>query len=110
MLDIRSAFGSLAASAYIDQGRSLDFNRPHAHDPTERVPDIDLLVPRVSLERIKPYIDDVQQDCKVFDDFMHARKRRYPVFMASKRAWVGLLDTLRRRFPGAEAPRAAPRE
>jgi hypothetical protein len=25
---------------------------------------------------------------------MHARKRRYPVFMASKRAWVGLLDTL----------------
>jgi hypothetical protein len=185
-------FGSLAASAYIDQGRSLDFNRPHAHEPTERVPDIDLLVPRASLERIKPYIDDVrhsdfpvkidtfwaeswidlrpdaeysylthrevrlpvrtelfspckaqllgqeittldprtllglygtvgvlrkqdvpritglikaiasgaapsrftEQDCKVFDDFMHARKRRYPVFMASKRAWVGLLDTL----------------
>ena len=185
-------FGSLAASAYIDQGQSLDFNRPHAHEPTERVPDIDLLVPRASLERIKPYIDDVrhsdfpvkidtfwaeswidlrpdaeysylthrevrlpvrtelfspckarllgqeittldprtllglygtvgvlrkqdvpritglikaiasgaapsrftEQDCKVFDDFMHARKRRYPVFMASKRAWVGLLDTL----------------
>ncbi len=185
-------FGSLAASAYIDQGRSLDFNRPHAHDPTERVPDIDLLVPRDSLERIKPYIEEVrngdfpvkidtfwaeswvdlrpdaeysylthrelrlpvrtelfspckarllgqefttldprtllglystvgvlrkqdvprvtglikgiasgtapsrftEQDCKVFDEFMHARKRRYPVFMTSKRAWVGLLDTL----------------
>lgn len=185
-------FGSLAASAYIDHGRSLDFNRPHAHDPTERVPDIDLLVPRDSLDRIKPYTEEVrnsdfpvkidtfwseswvdlrpdadysylthrdlrlpvrselfspckarllgqefttldprtllglystvgvfrkqdvprvtglirgiasgaapsrftEQDCKVFDDFMHARKRRYPVFMTSKRAWVGLLDTL----------------
>jgi hypothetical protein len=185
-------FGSLAASAYIDQGRSLDFNRPHAHDPTERVPDIDLLVARDSLDRIKPYIEEVrnsdfpvkidtfwaeswvdlrpdaeysylthrelrlpvrtelfspckarllgqefttldprtllglystvgvfrkqdvprvtglirgiasgtapsrftEQDCKVFDDFMHARKRRYPVFMTSKRTWVGLLDAL----------------
>jgi hypothetical protein len=49
-------FGSLAASAYIDEGRLLDFHRQHAHDPTERVPDIDLLVPRDSLDRIKPYI------------------------------------------------------
>jgi hypothetical protein len=185
-------FGSLAASAYIDEGRSLDFHRQHAHDPTERVPDIDLLVPRDSLDRIKPYIEEVrnsdfpvkidsfwaeswvdlrpdaeysylthgdiriparselftpckarllgqefttldprtllglyntvgvfrkqdvprvtglisgitsgttpsrftEQDCKVFDDFMHARKRGHPVFMASKRAWVGLLDKL----------------
>jgi hypothetical protein len=34
------------------------------------------------------------QDCKVFDDFMNARKRGHPVFMASKRVWVGLLDKL----------------
>ena len=185
-------FGSLAASAYIDEGRSLDFHRQHAHDPTERVPDIDLLVPRDSLDRIRPYIEEVrnsdfpvkidtfwaeswvdlrpdaehsylthgdiriparselftpcqarllgqefttldprtllglystvgvfrkqdvprvtglangiasgatpsrftEQDCKVFDDFMNARKRGHPVFMASKRAWVGLLDKL----------------
>lgn len=185
-------FGSLAASAYLDEGRSLDFHRQHAHDPTERVPDIDLLVPRDSLDRIKPYIEEVRnsdfpikidtfwaeswvdlrpdaehsylthgdirvsarselfapckarllgqefttldprtllglystvgvfrkqdvprvtglvngiasgatpsrftaQDCEVFDDFMNARKRGHPVFMASKRAWVGLLDKL----------------
>jgi hypothetical protein len=185
-------FGSVAVSAYIDQGGSLDFDRPHAHDPTERMPDIDLLVPRDSLETIKPYIQEIrhgnfpvsidtfwtecwidwrpsaqasylthkqlrlpvptelfspckarllgqeittldprtllhmygavgvfrkqdvpriiglteviesgdaasrltEKDCRVFGVFMQARKDRYPLFFASKRAWVGLLDAL----------------
>lgn len=192
-------FGSLAAHAYIDEGRSLDFNRPHAHDPTERVPDIDLLVPRSRLHMIRPFIEAVEngdfpvhidtfwsecwvdlrpnaeysylthrqlrlpvrtelfspararlfgqeittldprtllglygtvgvlrkkdvprvtglidaiasgaapsrfteQDSKVFDDFMHARKRGYPAFVASKRAWAALTGNL--PAPAAQA-------
>jgi hypothetical protein len=49
--------GSLAVSAYVDQGASADFDRPHARDEAERMPDIDLLVPRDSLPRVKAYAE-----------------------------------------------------
>jgi hypothetical protein len=48
-------FGSVAASAWTDQGASLDFDRPGARDPAERIPDIDLLVPRASLPAVRAY-------------------------------------------------------
>src|SRR6266851_3617163 len=35
-----AVFGSVAASAWIDRGVSLDFDRPGARDPAERIPDI----------------------------------------------------------------------
>jgi len=50
-----AVFGSVAAAAWIDQGTSLDFDRPGAREPAERIPDIDLLVPRASLDRVKGY-------------------------------------------------------
>jgi hypothetical protein len=50
-----AVFGSVAVTAWIDGGVSLDFDRPGARDPAERIPDIDLLVPRASLDRVKRY-------------------------------------------------------
>lgn len=47
--------GSLAVSAYVDGGRSLDFDRGGAADPTQRIPDVDLLVPRDKLTPVKEY-------------------------------------------------------
>jgi hypothetical protein len=49
--------GSLAVSAYTDQGRSIDFNRPGAYDRTQRMPDIDLLVPRDSAAKVRAYAE-----------------------------------------------------
>lgn len=50
-----AVFGSVAAAAWTDRGASLDFDRPGAHHPSERIPDIDLIVPRASLNRVKGY-------------------------------------------------------
>lgn len=47
--------GSLAVAAYTGDSQRLDFSREHAHDPTQRVPDIDLLVPRTALPLVHPY-------------------------------------------------------
>lgn len=47
--------GSLAVSAYVDGGHSLDFDRSGAADPTQRIPDVDLLVPRDKLAPVKEY-------------------------------------------------------
>lgn len=47
--------GSLAVTAYADEGRSLDFDRDGAADPTQRMPDVDLLVPRDRLALVKSY-------------------------------------------------------
>lgn len=54
-------FGSVAASAWIDQGVSLDFERPGARDPAERIPDIDLLIPRGSLTAVQRYARAVRR-------------------------------------------------
>ena len=45
----------MAVAAWTDQGASLDFDRPGAHHPAERIPDIDLIVSRASLNRVKGY-------------------------------------------------------
>lgn len=50
-----AVFGSVAASAWLDQGAALDFNRPGARHPAESIPDIDLLVPRASLDWVQGY-------------------------------------------------------
>ena len=50
-----AVFGSVAATAWTDHGASLDFDRPGAHHPAERIPDVDLLVPRASLDMVKHY-------------------------------------------------------
>jgi len=50
-----AVFGSVAAAAWIDQGASLDFDRPGARHPAETIPDIDLLVPRARLRQVKRY-------------------------------------------------------
>jgi len=51
--------GSLATSAYIEPpvACSLDFNRSGAHTVDQRVPDIDLVVPRHSLPEARDYRD-----------------------------------------------------
>ena len=46
-------FGSVGVAAYIDHGASLDLHRANAYDPTQQVPDIDLLVPRSALDRVQ---------------------------------------------------------
>jgi hypothetical protein len=45
----------VAAAAWTDHRISLDFDRPGARHPFERIPDIDLLVPRSSLHKAKRY-------------------------------------------------------
>lgn len=50
-----AVLGSVAAAAWTDQGASLDFDRPGARHPAERIPDIDLLVPRDRLDQVKGY-------------------------------------------------------
>lgn len=51
--------GSVAASAYLDPAghSSLNFNRPGARSMAERVPDIDLIVPRGDLPEARKYRD-----------------------------------------------------
>lgn len=53
--------GSLAVAAYVDEGRSIDFDRAHAYDATQRMPDIDLLVPRGDLEVVRRYSAEVRR-------------------------------------------------
>jgi hypothetical protein len=48
-----AVFGSVGVAAHLDQGASLDFHRAHAYDPTQQIPDIDLLVPRSALDRVQ---------------------------------------------------------
>jgi hypothetical protein len=55
-----AVFGSVAAAAWTDHGTSLDFSRP-ARDPAERMPDIDLLVPRASLTTVQHYARAVRR-------------------------------------------------
>ena len=50
-----AVFGSVAAAAWTDCGASLDFDRPGAHHPADRIPDIDLIVPRNSLASVEGY-------------------------------------------------------
>jgi hypothetical protein len=50
-----AVFGSVAAAAWTDCGASLDFHRPGAHHPADRIPDIDLIVPRNSLDSVKAF-------------------------------------------------------
>ena len=47
--------GSVAVAAHTDHGASLDLNRAHAFDDTQRLPDIDLLVPREAIPRVQDY-------------------------------------------------------
>jgi len=49
--------GGVAVSAYVDGGESLDFDRDAAADPTQRIPDVDILVPRDRLSQVKDYAD-----------------------------------------------------
>jgi hypothetical protein len=46
-------FGSVGLAAYIDHGASLDRYRANACDPTQQIPDIDLLVPSSALDRVQ---------------------------------------------------------
>lgn len=54
-------FGSIATSAWTDQGASLDFDRRGARHPAERIPDIDLLIPRASLHAVEGYARTVRR-------------------------------------------------
>jgi len=45
--------GSLATSAYL--GTPVNFNRPPSSHPEERVPDIDVIVPRKALPAVREY-------------------------------------------------------
>jgi hypothetical protein len=77
-------FGSVAACAWTDHGATLDFDRPGARHPAERVPDIDLLVPRASLAAVRAYARD-------------ARRGRFPVSIDTfwSQCWIDFR-------PGAE--------
>ncbi|MGW7679570.1 hypothetical protein ACWGID_02445 [Kribbella sp. NPDC054772] len=79
--------GGLAVAAHIDEGRSLDFDRGGAANPTQRIPDVDLLVPRHRLTDVKSYaatarngvppfkVDTVAAD--VYVDFRPDREKSY---------------------------------
>jgi hypothetical protein len=54
--------GSLAVSAYVDGGAGIDFNRPHAYDETQKMPDIDLLIPRDASAKLRAYGEASRQN------------------------------------------------
>ena len=55
--------GSLATSAYLDAGtKSLDLNRQDAYTRDQRVPDLDLLVPKDALSVVKAYGEELMRD------------------------------------------------
>ena len=56
-----AVFGSVAACAWTDQDVLLDFDRPGARDPAERLPDIDVLVPRASIGAVRSYASAVRR-------------------------------------------------
>jgi hypothetical protein len=51
----------VAACAWTDQGVSLDFDRPGARNPTECLPDIDVLVPRSDIGAVRSYASAVRR-------------------------------------------------
>lgn len=55
--------GSLATSAYVDgpEGTGLNFCRPHTVQPQDRVPDIDIIVPRADLPEVRRYRQQLLQ-------------------------------------------------
>ncbi|MGH3265267.1 MAG: hypothetical protein ACRDNS_25105, partial [Trebonia sp.] len=57
-----AVLGSVAVTAWTDEGTSLAFNRPGARNLSEAVPDIDLLVPRVSVKRVKQHMREIERD------------------------------------------------
>ncbi len=79
--------GSVAISAFVDRGASADFNRSRAYHDSQKIPDVDLLVPRQALERVKAYaatskaadfpvkVDTVAGECYI--DFRPAETRSY---------------------------------
>lgn len=79
--------GSIAVSAFVDGGASVDFERPRAYHESQKIPDVDLLVPRQALERVKMYaaeskmsdfpvkVDTVAGECYI--DFRPTEKRSY---------------------------------
>lgn len=77
--------GSLAVSAYVDQGRSIDFNRPHAYDETQRMPDIDLLIPRESNAKLQSYAED-------------SRRNEFPVNVETVDAYIDFRSDTERSY------------
>lgn len=79
--------GSLAVTAYVDGGRSLDFDRDGSADLTQRTPDVDLLVPRDRLAQVKSYAASARNAelpikldtvaAEVYIDFRPADKKSY---------------------------------
>jgi hypothetical protein len=79
--------GSVAVSAFVDEGASADFERSRAHHESQKIPDVDLLVPRQALERVKMYasgsktsefpvkVDTVAGECYI--DFRPTERRSY---------------------------------
>jgi hypothetical protein len=84
--------GSVATSAYIDPPgqTSLDFNREGAFTPDQKVPDIDLIVPRDRLDEVRNYRDS-QKNVKLglafpsrFIDFRPDENESYLTYRKSK--------------------------
>lgn len=52
-----AVIGSVATAAYVDKEGSwaLNFDRPYATSPEDRIPDIDVIVPRDSLSALRQY-------------------------------------------------------
>ncbi|MGL5859197.1 MAG: hypothetical protein ACRC35_12495 [Angustibacter sp.] len=79
--------GSVAVSAFVDAGASADFARSHAYHESQKIPDVDLLVPRSALERAQRYaaeskdaefpvkIDTVAGECYI--DYRPTQDRSY---------------------------------
>jgi hypothetical protein len=57
-----AVFGSVGVAAHLDQGASLDLRRAHAYDPTQQIPDIDLLVPRSALDRVQARAEQLRTE------------------------------------------------
>ena len=52
--------GSLAVSAYTDGGASIDFDRPGAYDLAQRMPVVDLLIPRDQAAKVGAYAESLK--------------------------------------------------
>jgi hypothetical protein len=115
-----AVFGSVAAAAWTDQGASLDFDRLGARDPAEKMPDIDLLVPRASLDRVTRYaraarhgdfpvsIDTFWSECWI--DFRPGSQLSYLTHREIRMpVWTGLFAPARARLLGQQVAVLDPR-
>lgn len=112
--------GSLAVSAYVDGGAAAEFARKHAHHGWQRIPDIDLLVPRSTLSEVQRYAEtskaasfSVKIDSAPAQGYIDYRPNAHHSYLTHRELRFPvpseLFESRRVSFLGCEIPTVDPR-